>query len=90
MINLTDDTPITDLLNIFLTDKYKYIKEDINECYKDIYISDLKNDNSYDIAYFFSDLMIESVQPTHKVLTHFFVNKHSKEIIDIIKKYINN
>ena len=42
MLNLTDDTPITELLNIFLTDKYKYIKDDINNCYKDLYISDLK------------------------------------------------
>lgn len=42
MMNLTDDTPITDLLNIFLKDKYKRIKEDIIECYRDLYISDLK------------------------------------------------
>lgn len=90
MMNLTDDTPITDLLNIFLTDKYKRIKDDIIECYRNLYISDLKEYNNYEISHLFSDMMIECVKPENKPLTYIFVKNHSKEIIDIIKNYINN
>lgn len=90
MINLTDDTPIVEILDNFLTDKYKRIKEDILLCYKDLYISDLKIYNNYEISHLFTDMMIDAVQPVNKVLTHIFVKNHSKEIIDIIKNYINN
>lgn len=87
MINLTDDTPITEILDNFLTEKYKRIKEDIIECYKDLYISDLKEYNNYEISHLFSDMMIECVKPINKILTHQFVKNHSKEIIEIITKF---
>lgn len=85
-MNLTDDTPITDLLNIFLTDKYKRIKDDIIEYYKDLYISDLKEYNKYEISHLFSNMMIDCVQPVNKIMTYQFVKNHSKEIITKLTK----
>lgn len=86
MINLTDDTSITEILDNFLTEKYKRIKEDIIECYKDLYISDLKNFNDYEINDLFTKTMIDAVKPVNKILTYIFVKNHSKEIITKLTK----
>jgi hypothetical protein len=48
---------IIDIIEPYLTDKYKNIKEDILECYKDLYISDLKDFDIYEISNFFYELL---------------------------------
>ena len=89
-MNNTKDISIVEILEPFLTDKYARIKEDIIECYTDMYISDLKEDNNYEITYVFSDMMIDAVKPVNKPLTYFFVKNNSEEIIDIINKKLTN
>jgi len=89
-MNNTDDILIIDIITPFLTNKYDKIKENIIECYKDLYISDLKKDRYYDIAYLFSDMMIDVVKPINKILTRIFVKNHSQEIINKIYEYIKN
>ena len=89
-MNNTKDILIIDIISPFLTGRYERIKDNIIECYKDLYISDLKDDNSYGIAYVFSDMMIDVVEPVNKILTSIFVKNNSKEIIDIINKKLTN
>ena len=82
----TDDILIIDIITPFLTNKYDRIKENIIECYKDMYIKDLKGDSYYEIAYVFSDMIIDAVEPVNKILTYFFVKNHSQEIINKINE----
>ena len=89
-MNNTKDIPIIHIISPFLTDKYERIKDNIIECYKDLYISDYKEYSHYEITYVFSDMMIEYVKPVNKPLTYIFVKNNSKEIINKIYEYIKN
>ena len=89
-MNNTKDILIIDIISPFLTGKYERIKDNIIECYKDLYISDYKEYNRYEMQYVFTELMIESVKPVNKILTYFFVQNNSEEIIDIINKKLTN
>ena len=76
------NTKIIDILNPFLIGKYERLKENINMVYKDIYISDLENDNPYELSNFFSELLISAVEPVNKPLTFIFVKNNLKKIIE--------
>lgn len=89
-MNNTKDILIIDIISPFLTGRYERIKDNIIECYKDLYISDLKDDKYYEIEYVFSDMMIDVVEPVNKILTSIFVKNNSKEIIGIINKKLTN
>ena len=89
-MNNTTDILIIDIITPFLTNKYDRIKDNIIESYKDLYISDLKDDRYYEIQYVFTELMIESVKPVNKILTSIFVKNNSQEIINKIYEYIKN
>ena len=89
-MNNTKDILIIDIITPFLTNKYDRIKDNIIESYKDLYISDFKDNKYYQIKYVFTELMIESVKPVNKILTSIFVKNNSQEIINKIYEYIKN
>lgn len=86
-MNESGDIPINDIISPFLTGKYERIKENILDCYKDLYISDYKNVDNYEISYTFTELMIEAMKPENKILTYFFVQNNSHEIIKKIRSF---
>ena len=86
--NKTDDILIIDIISPYLIDRYDRLKENIIDCYKDLYISDLKDFDKYEISDFFSELLVESVKPVNKILTRSFVKNNSQEIINKIYEYI--
>jgi hypothetical protein len=81
------EIPIIDILSPYLIDRYDRLKEDILNCYKNLYISDLQDYNNSEITHMFSELLVECVKPKNKILAHFFVKNNSEEIINKIYSY---
>jgi hypothetical protein len=69
-----------DIMEPFLIGKYERLKEDINIIYKDVFVSDLQDNNTYELSNFFSELLQSSVKPVNKLLTFIFIKNNLKKI----------
>jgi len=81
------NTQIIDIIKPFLIGRYERLKDNINDIFKDLSLSDFNED---DIPYIFSELLITSVEPVNKPLTFIFVKENYNLIISHSDKDHNN
>ena len=83
------DITIIDIMEPFLIGKYERLKEDINIIYKDVIVSDLEDNNTYELSNFFYELLLSAVKPENKPLTFIFIKNNLEKIIESVKESIN-
>ena len=69
------------IIKPFLIDRYERLKNDIIDFFKNIYVTDLDEDNIYDV---FFEYLIDSVKPENKLLTKIFVKNNYDKIYNLI------
>ena len=72
---------VIDIIRPFLIDRYEILKDVMNDFFKNIYVTDLDEDNIYDV---FFEYLIDAVKRENKLLTKVFVKNNFDKIYNLI------
>ena len=75
---------VIDIIKPFLIDRYERLKDEMQDFFKNIYVTDftvLDEDNIYDV---FFKYLIDSVKHENKLLTRLFVKNNYDKIYNLI------